>query len=52
MELGVFVVAFALIAGVVLLGLGRVSFPVRGGRPAPDEDVRTAEPAGHVDDAG
>ena len=53
MEVGVFVVALVLALGVALLRLGRAPFPTRrpdagGGNP----ETRTAEPPGHVDDAG
>lgn len=53
MELGVFVVALVLIAGIALLMFGRMPFPT--GRPSGDADVddtRTAEPPGKVDDSG
>lgn len=52
-ELGVFVVALVLIAGIALLMFGRMPFPT--GRPSGDADVddtRTAEPPGKVDDSG
>ncbi len=55
MELGVFVVALVLIAGVGLLAYGRMPFPVRGrDRHGDDEgiDPRTAEPPGNADDSG
>ncbi len=61
MELGVFVVAIVLIAGIGLLAFGRMPFPIRradstvqSGPPGPADQPapRTAEPAGHVDDSG
>ena len=54
MELGVFVVALVLIAGVGLLAFGRMPFPTRRSAPNPDvpNDTKTAEPPGRVDDSG
>ena len=64
MELGIFVVAFVLIAGIGLIAFGRMPFPTRradatgaaDGLDAPDRptpaDTRTAEPPGRVDDSG
>lgn len=58
MELGLFVVAFVLIAGIGLIAFGRMPFPTRRAErsgsadaPAPTE-TRTAEPPGRVDDSG
>ncbi len=55
MDLGFFVVAFALIAGIGLMAFGRMPFPTR--RAAPDaksaeSETETAGPPGRVDDSG
>ena len=54
MELGVFVVALVLIAGIGLLAFGRMPFPTRAAAPDPDlpADTHTAEPPGRSDDSG
>lgn len=64
MELGVFVVAFVLIAGIGLIAFGRMPFRTRradasappdataSSAPPGAVETRTAEPPGRVDDFG
>ncbi len=53
MEIGVFVVALVLIAGIGLLKFGRMPFPTRSrSGPIDVADDRIAEPTGQVDDSG